>query len=182
MNVDDARLLAINDAIADRKLPPVHSWHPERTGDAGIQILRNGDWLYKGSRIDRSRMVKLFSTVLRKDDDGQIYLVTPQERLRIEVEDAPFTAVLLQQHGTASASVLVFTTNTGEQVIADSEHMITVRYKEPGGEPSPYLHVRDRLEALISRPVFYQLAELAVERDGVPGVISRGCFMPLSES
>jgi hypothetical protein len=124
-------------------------------------------------------MVKLFSTILRMDDDATC-LVTPQERLRIVVEDAPFTAVLMEQQGEQDDQTLTFVTNVGDRVTADEQHPITVRYETSDGEPSPYILVRDRLTALISRTVFYQLAELAEERDGVVGVLSRGCFMPLS--
>ncbi|MFK7860308.1 MAG: DUF1285 domain-containing protein [Granulosicoccus sp.] len=181
MSLNSLSLDKIADAISLHSLPPVHDWQPECTRDVDIRIARNGDWFYQGSRIDRARMVKLFSTVLRVDDDNDTYLVTPQERLRIVVEDAPFTAVLVEQHGAPEAATLVFTTNVGDQVIADIDHPVCVEYAEPGGEPSPYVLVRDRLRALISRPVFYQLAEWAISRDGVLGVESSGAFMRLSE-
>jgi hypothetical protein len=177
----DSRLSSIFDAISEQSLPPVHAWEPANTRSIDIRIVRNGDWFYQGSLIERPRMVKLFSTVLRVDDDGHTYLVTPQERLKITVEDAPFTAVLLEQHGAPQAKTLVFTTNVGDQVIANEQHPITVTYDAPGGEPSPYVLVRDRLRALISRPVYYELADLAEERDGVIGLKSRGFFMRLSE-
>ena len=177
----DSRLLSIFDAISGQSLPPVHAWQPANTCSIDIRIIRNGDWFYQGSLIERPRMVKLFSTVLRVDDDGHTYLVTPQERLKITVEDAPFTAVLLEQHGLPQAKTLVFTTNVGDQVIADKRHPISVKYDEPGGEPSPYVLVRDRLQALISRAVYYELADLAEERDGVIGLESRGFFMRSSE-
>lgn len=174
-------LQKIMDDISVHSLPPVHDWQPENTRDVDIRIMRNGDWFYQGSRIERSRMVKLFSTVLRVDDDDQTYLVTPQERLRIVVEDAPFTAVLVEQHGAPEATTLVFTTNIGEKVIADAEHRIHVEYKVAGGEPSPYIMVRDKLRALISRSVFYQLADWATSRDGIIGIESSSVFMPLSD-
>ncbi len=177
----DSALQIISDAIANQSRPPVQDWQPAHTRDSDIRIARNGDWYYRESRIDRLRMVKLFSSVLRVDD-GQMYLVTPQERLSIDVEDAPFTAVLLEQHTAQNNCALVFTTNIGDRVIADKDHPITVRYAEPGGEPTPYVLVRDQLQALISRPVYYQLADLMHERDGVLGVESCGEFMPLSES
>ncbi|MDB4223134.1 DUF1285 domain-containing protein [Granulosicoccus sp.] len=172
---------AIAEAISSTSLPPVHLWNPDITRDIDMRIKRNGDWFYLGSKINRIRMVKLFSTVLRVDE-GQTYLVTPQERLRIEVEDAQFTAVLVEQHDVGEDQKLVFTTNVDDKVIASEHHSIWVEYKEQGGEPSPYLLVRDSLKALISRTVFYQLAEWSEERDGVLGVTSNGCFMPLSES
>lgn len=181
MTDSDSRLLSIFDAISEQSLPPVNAWQPAKTRSIDMRIARNGDWYYQGSLIKRQRMVKLFSTVLRVDDDGHTYLVTPQERLKITVEDAPFTAVLLEQHGAPQAMTLVFTTNVGDQVIADEQHPITVIYDKPTGEPSPYVLVRDRLRALISRSVYYELADLAEERNGVIGVESRGCFMGLSE-
>ena len=111
---------AIADAVSMSSLPPVHLWNPSVTRTIEMRIARNGDWFYQGSQIHRMRMVKLFSTVLRVDD-GQTYLVTPQERLAIEVEDAPFTAVLVEQHGGDSSS-LVFTLNTDDKVIAGTDH------------------------------------------------------------
>lgn len=181
MSESEAQLLALMDSIAAQALPPVHAWQPSKTRSIDIRIARNGDWFYQGSKIERPRMVKLFSTVLRVDDDGHTYLVTPQERLKITVEDAPFIAVLLERHGAPEADTLVFTTNVGDQVIADENHPIVVKYDKPGGEPSPYVLVRDRLQALISRSVYYELAEMAVERDGSFGLKSRGHFMRLSE-
>lgn len=165
--------------IPEHTLPPVNDWHPQVTRSVDIRIARNGDWFYLGSRIDRSRMVRLFSSVLRTDDDGQTYLVTPQERLRITVDDAPFVAVLVERHGNPDASTLIFTTNVGERVVADSEHVISVSYEKDDGQPSPYVVVRDRLRALISRSAFYQLVDWAEQRDGVIGVESAGYFMPL---
>lgn len=168
--------------IPENTLPPVNDWHPPVTRSIDMLIARNGDWFYEGSRIDRARMVKLFSTVLRADDDGHTYLVTPQERLKITVEDAQFTAVLVEQQGAPDARTLVFTTNVGERVVADTKHPISVSYKSKDGEPSPYIVVRDRLRALISRAAFYQMVDWAEERDGVIGVESAGHFMPLSDS
>ncbi|NND90900.1 MAG: DUF1285 domain-containing protein [Granulosicoccus sp.] len=176
---NEAALDSILGAIAGQRLPPVHSWQPQVTQYIDIRIARDGQWFHEGSPIGRPAMVKLFSSVLRVDDDGETYLVTPQLRLRIEVEDAPFTAVLMEQHGSPEAPVLVFTTNVGDRVIADRRHPVHVRYATPDADPAPYLLVRDRLEALISRSVYYQLADLAEERDGVLGVVSAECFMPL---
>lgn len=174
-------LAAIVDALSAPSLPPVQSWQPSVTRDIDMRIARNGDWFHEGSRIDRSRMVRLFSTVLRKDGD-ETYLVTPQERLRIEVEDAPFTAVLLEQREESGQPALVFTTNLGDTVVAGEAHPIQVRYQTPDSEPAPYVLVRDRLQALISRAVFLQLAELAQEQDGRLGVTSCHNFMPLDHA
>lgn len=176
---DLSYLSSIADVASRSSLPPVTSWQPAVTRDIDIRIARNGDWFHEGSRIDRARMVRLFSTILRVDDDATC-LVTPQERLRIVVEDAPFTAVLMEQQGSQETQVLTFVTNVGDRVVADAQHPITVHYETPDGEPSPYVLVRDRLQALISRSLFLELAALAVERDGVPGVMSSECFMPLA--
>ncbi len=174
-------LTGISEAVSGKALPPVNSWQPDVTRDIDMRIARNGDWFHEGSRIDRPRMVRLFSTVLRKDGNDT-YLVTPQERLRITVEDAPFTAVLMSQSTQGGVQRLEFTTNLGEQVLADEQHPIRVHYRQADGEPSPYVRVRDRLQALISRGVFLELAELAEEREGRLGVMSSGCFMPLDDA
>ena len=181
MSVDSTALRQIVDSINTQSLPPVHAWHPDTTRDVDIRIARNGDWFYEGSRIQRPRMVRLFSSVLRVDDDGCTYLVTPQERLRITVEDAPFIAETVERHGAPLATTLVFTTNVGDKVVADAEHPVHVEYTRAQGEPSPYVMVRDQLRALLSRAVFYQVADWAIERDGVIGIESSGIFMPMSE-
>lgn len=179
----DGRLGSIEAAIAGQRLPPVNQWQPSREGMLDMRIHRNGDWYYQGSKIARERMVKLFASVLRCDEDGSVWLVTPQEKLRIRVDDAPFTAVLLERLGTADDPVLVFTTNLGERVIADATHRVEVEYPAGNdGEPAPYILVRDRLRALISRSVFLELAETASQRGDELGVISRGEFMPLGRA
>ena len=179
---DDAaaglRLAGILDEISARTLPPVHAWHPERSAEIDIRIRRDGSWWHEGRRIERERMVKLFSTVLRVED-GRTWLVTPQVKLAIRVDDAPFTAVAVERHGAPEAPALVFTTNLGDRVVADAEHPITVRHDEPGGEPSPYVEVRDGLLALVSRSTFVELADFVEERAGRLGVVSRGAFMDL---
>lgn len=174
-----ASLSEVVDSISTGNLPPVHEWQPAVTRDIDIRIRRNGDWYYQGSQIQRPRMVKLFSSVLRMDDDQQTYLVTPQERLRITVDDAPFIAVLVDCYGESEARTLVFTTNVGDQVVADEDHPVSVEYENRQAEPSPYITVRHRLRALICRSAFYQMVEWAEERDGVLGVQSAGLFMPL---
>jgi hypothetical protein len=148
-----------------RGLPPVHLWNPEHCGDIDIVIKRNGLWFHEGTPIGREGLVRLFSSVLRKDPDG-FHLVTPAEKLRIEVEDAPFIATRLDAvTDEAGRPVLRFTTNVGDVVDAGPEHEIRVDTPGEDDEPRPYLHVRRGLEALIARPVFYELAELAVELD-----------------
>ena len=160
-----------------RGLPPVHLWNPAHCGEIDIVIRKDGSWIHEGGRIGREALVRLFSTVLRKDPDG-IYLVTPVEKMKITVEDAPFVAVRVDRvHGA-----LRFLTNVGDEVVAGPENAIRV---ETGvdGEPRPYLHVRRGLEALISRPVFYELVEMAEER-ATPqgprlGVASGGAWFDL---
>ena len=148
---------------SDKGLPPVHLWNPEFCGDIDIRIARNGDWYYRGSIFTRLSMVKLFSTILRKDDDDY-YLVTPVEKVRIQVDDAPFTIVSME---TAEENGLriKMETNTGERLCVDKEHPLWVETDDDSGEPSPYVRVRDRLHALVSRSVFYQLVELAEPKD-----------------
>jgi hypothetical protein len=149
----------------------------------GIRIGRDGTWYYLGSPIARKPLVKLFSTVLRLDENGQYWLVTPVERGRIEVDDAPFTAVEVTWSGSGPDTDLTFRTNIDEEVVAGPEHPIRVVEDPETGEPTPYILIRDNLEALILRPVFYELVELAEERAAADGVVlgvwSRGDFFPL---
>ncbi len=148
-----------------RGLPPVHLWNPARSGEIDIVIRRDGRWIHEGAAINREALVRLFSTVLRKDPDGY-WLVTPVEKMRIRVEDAPFIAVRVDR---APDGTLRFATNVGDEVEAGPEDMIRVETDPATGEPRPYLHVRRGLEALIARPVFYELVEMAEEREGPDG-------------
>src|SRR5690348_864082 len=152
-----------------RGLPPVHLWNPAHCGEIDIVIKKDGSWIHEGGRIGREALVRLFSTVLRKDPDG-IYLVTPVEKMKITVEDAPFVAVRVDriQGQSGEGEALRFLTNVGDEVTAGPDNAIRV---ETGadGEPRPYLHVRRGLEALISRPVFYELVEMAEERQTPQG-------------
>ena len=160
-----------------RGLPPVHLWSPAHSGEIDIVIKRDGRWIHEGAPIGREALVRLFSTVLRKDPDG-FHLVTPVEKLRIVVEDAPFIATRVDREG----ETLRFLTNVGDEVEAGPENAIRVEVGEDG-EPRPYLHVRRGLEALISRPVFYELVEMAEERatpEGQTlGVSSNGAWFPV---
>ena len=161
-----------------RGLPPVHLWNPAHCGDIDIVIKRDGLWFHEGTPIGREALVRLFSTVLRKDPDG-FHLVTPVEKMRITVEDAPFIAVRVDRVGEA----LRFLTNVGDAVEAGPENAIRVEADPITGEPRPYLHVRRGLEARIARPVFYELVELAEERDTDEGprlgVASNGAWFPV---
>ncbi len=165
-----------------RGLPPVHLWHPAHCGDIDIVIKANGDWIHEGRPIGREALVRLFSTVLRKDPDG-IHLVTPGEKLRITVEDAPFVAVRVDRApGEGGVDALTFTTNVGDTVTVGPNDPLRVE-TAADGTPRPYVHVRRGLEALIARPVFYELAEMATER-ATPqgpqlGVSSLGAWFPI---
>ena len=147
-----------------RGLPPVHLWNPPNCGEIDIVIKKNGLWFHEGTPIGREALVRLFSTVLRKDDDG-VFLVTPVEKMKITVEDAPFIAVRVDRIG----ETLRFLTNVGDEVEAGPDNPIRVEIDAKTGEPRPYVHVRRGLEALIARPVFYELVEMAQLRDGGDG-------------
>ncbi|WP_295190239.1 DUF1285 domain-containing protein [uncultured Brevundimonas sp.] len=142
-------------------LPPVHLWHPEHCGDIDIVIRADGVWMHEGSPIGRKELVRLFSTVLRKDPDGY-HLVTPVEKLKIAVEDLPFQAVAMRREGDA----LIFTTDVGDEVRAGEDDPIVVETDPTTGEPAPRIHVRRDLWARIARSVFYEMVEIAQEVDG----------------
>jgi len=166
-------------ARESNSLPPVEKWDPELSGDIDIRIARDGTWYHEGTPIRREAMVRLFATILRREGD-HYWLVTPVEKLAIEVEDAPFTAIALEQEGDGDDQRLLLTTNVGEHVLLDDEHPL--RVEEEGNEPSPYVRVRNGMEALINRPTFYRLVELAEpdpEDRRSLGVRSCGQFFPI---
>jgi hypothetical protein len=171
-------LIAAAKQAPGRGLPPVHLWNPTHCGDIDIVIRRDGLWFHEGTPIGREALVRLFSTILRKDPEGYV-LVTPAEKLAIKVEDVPFVAVRVDREG----DVLRFTTNVGDEVAAGPANAIRVEMDPTTGEPRPYLHVRGGLEALISRPVFYELAEMAEVRPTPQGpamcVQSAGAWFPI---
>lgn len=150
-----------------KKLPPVHLWNPAFCGDIDMEIRRNGQWFYMGTPIGRAPLVKLFSSVLRHDEDGCYYLVTPVEKVRIRVEDAPFLVTQVERLAREGETYLQFTTQTGDVTIAGAEHPIRLEYR--GDEPCPYVHVRDRLDALINRNVYYELVAMGTSRNGADG-------------
>ena len=159
-------------------LPPVHLWNPAHCGDIDIVIRKDGLWFHEGSPIGREALVRLFSTVLRKDPDG-FHLVTPVEKMRITVEDAPFIAVRVDREGAS----LKFLTNVGDEVIAGPDNPIRVEADPETGGPRPYVHVRRGLEARIARPVFYELVEMATEHETTEGPVlaveSGGAVFPV---
>jgi hypothetical protein len=142
-----------------------------------MRIARDGTWYHEGSPIGRPAMVRLFSTILRREPDGSYVLVTPVEKLDIEVEDAPFVAVEMKSEGEGRDRSLAFRLNTGDLVVAGPEHPLRFAAGEEG--PRPTLHVRGRLEALVARSVYYELVELALAEGEPPGVWSGGAFFPL---
>jgi hypothetical protein len=180
-DLDGLGLAEIVALVAERRLPPVDQWNPARCGDSEMRIARDGTWYHQGSPIGRPAMVRLFATILRREADGGYVLVTPAEKLDIAVEDAPFVAVELRSEGSGRDRRLAFRLNTGDLIVAGRDHPLRVETQEDG--PHPYLHVRGGLDALVARPVYYELAELALG-DGAtpPGVWSEGMFFPLDVS
>ena len=142
-------------------LPPVEKWEPEFCGEIDIVIKRDGTWFHEGTPIGRARLVRLFSTVLRRDGE-EYFLVTPVEKMKITVEDVPFVAVLMRNEGKGEDQNLFFRTNVGDEVLANADHPLEFRSDGNSGEAVPYVEVRRRLEARIARPVFYELVELGV--------------------
>ena len=158
----------------ERKLPPVDSWNPTHCGDSEMRIASDGTWFHQGSPIGRPAMVRLFSTILRREPDGGYVLVTPVEKLDIIVDDAPFVAVEVRSEGAGQERKLAFRLNTGDVVVAGPANPL--RFAETAGGPHPYLLVRKGLEALIGRAVYYELAELALGEGDPPGLWSDGAF------
>jgi hypothetical protein len=160
---------------AEQRLPPVESWNPTHCGDSEMRIARDGTWFHQGSPIGRAPMVKLFSSILRREPDGSYVLVTPVEKLDIAVEDAPFVAVEVKTEGEGKGRSLAFRLNTGDVVVAGPDHPLRFRQHDDG--PHPYVLVRKGLEALVSRAVYYELAALALAEDAdPPGLWSSGTF------
>jgi len=164
-------------------LPPVERWEPPFCGDIDMEIRADGTWFYMGTPIGRAPLVRLFSTVLRKDEDGRTYLVTPVEKVGIRVEDAPFLAVEMSVTGRDGEKVMTFRTNVGDVVEAGPDHALRFVVHGENHELKPYLHVRGRLEALVSRAVMYELVEQGqtIEIDGVEmfAVRSGGAIFPV---
>src|SRR3569623_2551052 len=166
----------------DKRVPPVDKWNPRHCGNSDMRSARDGTWFHLGSPIGRKEMVRLFSTILRREPDGGYVLVTPVEKLDIAVEDAPFVAVEMKAEGHGRDAKLAFRLNTGELVTAGAEHPL--RFEQTDDGPRPYLHVRGDvgagLEALVARPVYYELAQIALSGDDEPtGLWSNGSFFAL---
>lgn len=172
-------------ASKGKGLPPVHLWNPPDCGDLDMRIARDGTWFYLGTPIGRKELVRLFSTILRKDGERYV-LVTPVEKVGIQVDDAPFVAVDFEATGESRDQVLTFQTNVGDHTTAGPDAPIRVERDPETGEPSPYVLVRSNLEALIDRKSFYRLVEIGThhEVDGETwfGLWSGGMFFPIIPS
>ncbi|MEP7349245.1 MAG: DUF1285 domain-containing protein [Sphingorhabdus sp.] len=170
-------LTQIAEFAAARKLPPVTNWNPETSGDSEMRIAADGRWFHQDGEIKRPAMVRAFSSLLRRDGDGNHWLVTPHEKLSIIVEDAPLLAVEMQNEGDGEARRLAFRLNTDDLVIAGPDHELALR------DAIPYLHVRDGLWAKLARSVYYELAELALaENPETPGLWSGRQFFLIGAS
>ncbi|MEX0962588.1 MAG: DUF1285 domain-containing protein [Pseudohongiellaceae bacterium] len=181
-NLDPFELLR---KIKVRGPAPVHQWDPPFCGDMDMLIARDGTWIHEGTPIRRPAMVKLFASVL-KLEGGKYYLVTPVEKVGIQVEDCPFIVQQMDVSGHGSEQDLIFTTNLDEKVTAGAEHPLRIQVDPVSGEPHPTIHVRSGLNALINRAVFYRLVELAQTQepqsgDTTLGIFSGGKFFPLDE-
>lgn len=171
-------LAEIAQLAAEARLPPVEQWQPAHCGPSDMRIARDGTWYHQGSPIGRAAMVRLFSSILRREPDGSYVLVTPVEKLDIAVEDAPFVAVEMKAEGGGPDARLAFRLNTDELVTAGPDHPLRFVAGEDG--PRPYLKVRGGLEALVARSVYYELAERAIDADDArPGVWSDGAFFAI---
>ncbi len=164
-----------------RGLPPVDKWNPDFCGDLDMRIARDGTWFYLGTPIGRPEMVRLFSTILRKDG-ADYFLVTPVEKVGITVDDAPFVAVDFEVEGTSTDQRLTFLTNVGDSTVAGPDAPIRVVRDPETGEPSPYVLVRANLEALIDRKSFYRLVEIGAHHENWFGLWSGGAFFGLIPS
>jgi hypothetical protein len=180
----DRLTAAAKDAAATKGLPPVHLWNPPFCGDLDMRIGRDGSWYYMGTPIGRPALVRLFSTILKRED-GKYFLVTPVEKVGIRVDDAPFMAVEMRRSSVASGPLLQFRTNVDDWVECDAAHRLRFEPGEAGGL-TPYLHVRADLWAKVTRSLYYELVDMGEERmiDGqiMFGVESGGEFFPMADA
>ena len=168
----------IEKLIAERRLPPVDQWDPPNCGHSGMRIARDGTWYHEGRPINRLAMVRLFSTILRREPNGRHVLVTPAEKLDIDVEATAFRAVEMESEGEWRQRRIALRLNSGDLLLLGPEHPLKIVETEYG--PSPRVTIRHGLEAELARPVYYELAEIALaEGDDAPGVWSDGVFFAL---
>ena len=175
-----SQLIALRDVHSnERGLPPVELWNPPVCADIGMEIRTDGSWWHEGARITRQPLIDLFATVLRKDADGQTWLVTPGEKIIVHVQDAHFLGTRVDQVETSLGTAIALTTNVGDLVAIGPEHPLRVVIDAETGAPRPYVTVRGHLEARILRAPFYELVGLSQERDGQFEIISQGVAYPL---
>jgi hypothetical protein len=174
-------LAATISAAKTRGSPPVHLWNPPFCGDIDMRIARDGTWFYEGTPINRPGLVKLFSSILRKEGEDY-FLVTPVEKAGIKVADAPFVAVDFEVKGAGTTQEITFLTNVGDGTVAGADLPLRVERDADTGEPSPYVRVRANLDALIDRKSFYRLVDLGTHHEGWFGLWSSGVFFPVIPS
>jgi uncharacterized protein len=174
---DMLAVLKAHAGTRDKGPPPVDKWNPVHCGDIGMEIMADGTWRHEGTRITREPLVRLFASILRKDEDGQTYLVTPVEKIVVKVHDAPFTAIRADRVGEGKEQQIIFTTNVGDVITAGPANPI--RVERNGEEPRPYVLVRGRLEARILRAPFYEMVEWSEPREGRLGVWSSAAWWEL---
>ena len=174
----------IESATEPKSKPPLDKWHPEFSGDIDIVVNRKGEWLYEGKPIGREAIVRLFSTILRREDDGHYYLVTPVEKWRIQVEDAPLLAHSLKVEGEGEQRNLSVTTNVGEVLPIDDAHPLSVGTYPDTGEPRPVILLPHGLEARLVTSAYYDLAEVIAfenpESESPMGVWSHGNYYQIT--
>src|SRR6185436_14869301 len=175
-------LRGLKEASAGKGLPPVHLWNPPFCGDIDMRIAQDGTWFYMNSPIGRKPLFKLFASVLRHDEDGKYYLVTPVEKCGIRVDDAPFVAIRMSVEGKGRDQSITLETNTDDIVTIDAEHPMRVAVEEGTDGLKPYVLVRGRLEALVVRALFYDLVALGVVEGEWFGVWSGGRFWPMQRA
>lgn len=172
-------LTELKGMLEERRLPPVDQWDPVYCGHSGMRIARDGIWYHDGSPIGRPAMIRLFSTILRREPDGSHMLVTPVEKLGIDVERTAFRAVEMASEGSGKDRRIALALDSGDALVVGRQHPLTIVDDEHG--PSPRVAVRHGLEAELSRPLYYELAEIALsEGEEPPGVWSDGCFFALA--
>ena len=163
-------------AIEQRRLPPVDQWNPTHCGHSNMRIARDGRWFHEGSEISRPALVRLFSSVLRREQDGRHVLVTPAEKLDIDVEVAAFVAVAMETEGSGADRMVALELNSGDALVIGPDHPLRI------SDELPLVGVRYGLEAILARPVYYELAEIALQEDHDPaGFWSGGMFWPLGD-
>jgi hypothetical protein len=175
-------LRGLSEAAKAKGLPPVHLWNPPFCGDIDMRIAADGTWFYMNSPIGRKPLVQLFASVLRHDEDRRFYLVTPVEKVGIRVDDAPFTAVRMSVEGEGVDQVIHFETNVDDAVTVDQAHPLRFATEHGTGGLKPYVLVRARLEALVTRALFYDLAAVGTVIEGWFGVWSAGRFFPMQKA